>query len=57
MHTIIDIIRPLADKEYLDRVARQCFNAGAGQTEFDGENFPNGLQNRTKSNGDKKKLA
>ena len=29
MHTIIDIIRPFADQEYLDRVARQCFNADA----------------------------
>jgi len=37
---MIDIIRPLADQEYLDRISKQCFNSGAGFDKFDSENNP-----------------
>ena len=53
MHIVIDIIRPMADQEYLDRVARQCFNAAG--SEQDRENVPLGRQNAAGNKGDKKK--
>jgi hypothetical protein len=47
VNKIIDIIRPFADQEYLDRVAKFCFNSGINS---DSENIPNMSSNTAKEN-------
>jgi len=47
---MIDIIRPQADQEYLDRIAKQCFNSGAGFEHFDSENDPKLSLQKSRSN-------
>jgi hypothetical protein len=39
INKVIDIIRPIADQEYLDQIARRCFNSYKESADI--ENDPN----------------